>query len=298
MEKKHAFKFKNVLWATDFSKESRACLPYIKYLSTKMKFKNYALYVLPKFSEWVIETAYLKDDELFKTIEKTRESSLKKLDNISKKAELPFEAGVFEGIASEELINFADENKVDMIFAGRRGLSEIEQILIGSTTSRLIRNSHVPVCVIPKTKKNAKIESILCPIDLSESTMAELRYAIPLAKKLGAKIYVVHVSEFFTYRVPVFKRDLLIEKINEKIVEIADEYNYKVEEIIYEIGEPAQKIIEVAKNKKIDLIPMATHQKSPLEKFFLGSIAEKVLMYSNIPVLIIPPTAQAEDEEA
>ena len=289
MTKKNSEKIKRLLWATDFSKESRACLPYIKFISGKLKTHNYAMYVLPKFADWIYETAFLKDDELFETIERTRRSSLKKIEKYSKKSELTFEAEVHEGLASDEIIEYAGKNKVDMIFAGRRGVSEIEQILIGSTTSRLIRNSPVPIFVIPKTKREVKIDTILCPIDLSEWTLKELRYAIPLAKQLGAKLYAIHVSEFFNYKVPVLKRDKLIETINEKIAAIAEEHDYKIEEIIYEIGEPAKKIMEVAKKRKMDLITMATHQRKGFEKFFLGSITEKVLMYCNTPVLVLPP---------
>ncbi len=288
-KKKKSPIIKKVLWATDFSKESRACLPYIKNLSEKMETTNYALYILPKFSDWVYETAFLKDDELFETIANTKANSLKKMKNYSKRSGVPFDSQIIEGIASEELLNFAETNEVDMIFAGRRGVSEIEQILVGSTTSRLIRNSSVPVFVVPKAKREVNIQRILCPIDLSESSLMELKCTIPLARQLGAEIYVVHVSEFFNYKVPVLKRDKLISKINEKIQGLAEERDYKIEKIIYEMGEPAQKIIEVAKKNKVDLITMATHQRSGIEKLFLGSISEKVLMYCNIPVLIIPP---------
>ncbi|MCP4219088.1 MAG: universal stress protein [bacterium] len=295
MSKDNTFKFKNILWATDFSRESRACLPYIKFFADKLKTKNYALYVLPKFSDWIYETAFLRDDELFKTIEKTKITSMRKIENYSKKAEIDFKSDIYEGIASEEVIEYADNNDVDMIFAGRRGVSEIEQMLIGSTTSRLIRNSATPIFVVPKTKKTVKIERILCPLDLSESSLRELQFAIPLAKKLKAKIHVVHVSEFFNYKVPVLKRDILINKINEKINAIAADLKYEIEEICYEIGEPAHKILETAKKKKVDLITLTTHQRSGLEKFFLGSIAEKVLMYCNIPAIILPPPKDEDD---
>ncbi|MCP5106928.1 MAG: universal stress protein [bacterium] len=289
-EKKISSKIQTILWATDFSKESRACLAYVKRFGEKLNTRNHALYILPKFSDWVYEAAFLKDDDLLKTIEKTKENSFKRIETVAKKAEIPLETGVIEGIASEELIRFAENNNVDMIFAGRRGTSEIEEILIGSTTSRLIRNSSIPVFVIPKTRREPKIDRILCPIDLSESSLPELGYGISLARQLDAKLYVVHVAEFFNYRVPVLKRDILIDKINEKIVKIAEENEYKIENIIYEIGEPAQKIIETAKKNKIQLILMATHQRKGFEKLFLGSISEKVLMYCDIPVLILPPS--------
>ncbi len=73
-----------------------------------------------------------------------------------------------------------------------------------------------------------------------------------------------------------------------KILEIAKQSNYNIENIIYDMGEPAQKIIEISKKNKIDLIVMASNQRKGFEKFFLGSITEKVIMYSNIPILVLP----------
>jgi nucleotide-binding universal stress UspA family protein len=244
---------------------------------------------LPKFSDWVYEAAFFSHEDLFQEIENTKKKSLSKIDRDSKKRELGLKPVLLEGIASEEIIKYADENDCDIILAGRRGISEIEEILIGSTTSRLIRNSHKPVMVIPKTKRDVKIERIMAPVDFNEMSLLELHYSIFMARALGAKLYVVHISEFFNYRLPALKRHQLIEKINQKIQKIADDYGYEIEKIIYDEGEPAQKIIEISKKKKIDLVVMTTRQRSGFEKFFLGSITEKVLMYSNTPTLILPP---------
>lgn len=290
MDKKLSSEIKKTLWATDFSNESKFCLPYLKLFSEKLKTKNHALYVLPKFSDWIYETAFFNDEDLHKTIEKTKQQSLDKMLNFSKQSEIRFDVDVVEGIESDEIINFSKSNNIDLIFVGRRGISEIEHILIGSTTSRLTRKSDIPVLVVPREKKDAKVSTILSPIDFSESSLFELNYSIALAKQLGALLYVVHISEFFNIKVPVLKRDKLIEKINKKIEGIAAKHDYRIENIIYDVGEPAQKILEIAKTNEIDLITMATHQRKGIEKFFLGSISEKVLMYSDTPVLILPPS--------
>jgi nucleotide-binding universal stress UspA family protein len=282
---------KTTLWATDFSKESRFCLPYLKLFSNTLKTKNYALYVLPEFSDWVYEAVYLSDDALKRAVESTRKKTVTKILTISRKSGVDFEARVVEGIASEEIINYAKANHVDLIFAGRRGISKIEQMLIGSTTSRLARNSDIPVFVIPKGRRKVKIEKILCPIDLHEFSILELEYAISLSRQFNAALYVVHISEFYNYRVPMFSWDKLTNKVSKKITGLAKQYNYEIDRanIIYDIGEPAHKIIEIASKREIDVITMATHHRKGIEKFFLGSVAEKVLMGSDIPVIILPP---------
>jgi nucleotide-binding universal stress UspA family protein len=289
---------KRILWATDFSEESRFCLPYIKIFSAALSTKNHALYVLPKFSDWVVETAFASEDELAKTIAKIKEQSITKIVSTSKKSNITFEPQVIEGrITNEEIIKYAKEKGIDLIFAGRRGISEIEEILIGSTTSRLIRNSDIPLLIIPKAQRILKIKKILCPIDFSEHSMKELEYAIFLSRHLRAQLFVVHIAEFFNYKVPLFKMEMLISKINKKIEEIAEKHRFKIENIIHDTGEPAKKIIEIAKEKNVDIITMATHQRKGIGKFFLGSISEKVLLYSNIPVLILPPPRPKDKNE-
>jgi len=292
MKTKCAFRIENILWATDLSNESKFCLPYIRYFSEKFNTKNHALYVLPKFSDWVYEAAFFSNEDLIKEIEKTKKKSMSSIENLSKKNKIGFKTEILEGIASEKIINFSDSKKIDIIFAGKRGISELEQLLIGSTTSRLIRNSNLPIFIVPKRIRFSGIKKILTPVDFNSLWLSELKYSIPLAQKLKAKLYVAHISEFFNYKVPFLKRDKLIKSINEKISKVAKEKKYKIENFIYDIGEPAHKIIEISNKNKMDLIVMTTHQRKGFEKFFLGSVTEKVLMASEIPLLILPSSHQ------
>ena len=63
MKTKRKSEIDNILWATDLSNESKFCLPYIQYFSKTFKTKNHALYVLPKFSDWVYEAAFFSNED-------------------------------------------------------------------------------------------------------------------------------------------------------------------------------------------------------------------------------------------
>jgi nucleotide-binding universal stress UspA family protein len=54
------------------------------------------------------------------------------------------------------------------------------------------------------------------------------------------------------------------------------------------VGDPHQCIIDFVREKKIELIVMATHARKGMAHFFLGSVAEKVLRNSPVPVLAVP----------
>ncbi len=54
-------------------------------------------------------------------------------------------------------------------------------------------------------------------------------------------------------------------------------------------GRAAEKILDYAKNQQADIIVMTTHGKSGISRWFFGSVAQKVLQHSPIPVLMISP---------
>ena len=54
-------------------------------------------------------------------------------------------------------------------------------------------------------------------------------------------------------------------------------------------GEPAAKILESAREDKVDLIIMSTHGRSGVSSWVFGSVAERIVRHSPIPVLIVAP---------
>ena len=79
------------------------------------------------------------------------------------------------------------------------------------------------------------------------------------------------------------------EKLLEKIKKIKDI------EIIFAIrkGIDYEEIIKYSKEKKIDIIVIATHGRTGLIHTLLGSVAEKVIRYSKIPVLVTTPPSKS-----
>ena len=63
----------------------------------------------------------------------------------------------------------------------------------------------------------------------------------------------------------------------------------KVETVVVD-GGAAEEILDYAKNNKVDLIVMSTHGKSGISRWFFGSVAQKVLQHSPIPILLIAPS--------
>ena len=162
------------------------------------------------------------------------------------------------------------------------------------------------------------IKKILYATDLSESAVNAFAYAVSLANLYGAGITILHVfaetpgEEFITNMINTDTwekiknrryseaRDQLIGKkrdhiaIKEVLQAFSEEVNvdakdqtFVTDEVLILNGEPAEIIVQTAKEKNCDLIVMGTHGHGGITDVLIGSTAKRVVRQSTIPVLVI-----------
>ena len=138
-------------------------------------------------------------------------------------------------------------------------------------------------------------KKILIATDGSEHTKNAVNYGIDLAKNTGAKLHAIYVVDTAAFAsIPMDAAwesmyELLKQEGDEAtkyVSEKAEEESLDVEKSTIE-GHPAEEIIKYAENNSIDIIVMGTLGKSGLDRFLLGSVAEKVVRNSKIPVLVV-----------
>jgi nucleotide-binding universal stress UspA family protein len=138
-------------------------------------------------------------------------------------------------------------------------------------------------------------EKILIATDGSEYSKNSIDYGLELAKNTGAKVYVIYVIDTAAFAsIPMDAAwesmyALLKEegdKATRYVAEKAEAERLEVERNTVE-GHPAEEIIKYADKNSINLIVMGTLGKSGLDRFLLGSVAEKVVRTSKIPVLVV-----------
>jgi nucleotide-binding universal stress UspA family protein len=141
---------------------------------------------------------------------------------------------------------------------------------------------------------------ILVPLDGSPLAEAALPAALKLASELGSKITLVRVVRppYVVTNVGGSGYAELIVGLREKAVEEATTYlkayqgslrqqGYVVHSHVCEGESPAELILEVAEAQDIDLIIMCTHGRGGLSRWVYGSVADKVLRYAHVPVLLV-----------
>lgn len=142
----------------------------------------------------------------------------------------------------------------------------------------------------------ADIRTILCPIDFSPGSSAALEYGIGLAQKVGAKVHLVHVYPLRLLAAPdggmMVTPDAVAELSEEaaKALErIAEEWAQKGVRLETHVGDgaPHVEILRLADSLPADLIVMGTHGRSGFAHLLIGSVAEKVVRSSKIPVMTV-----------
>lgn len=135
------------------------------------------------------------------------------------------------------------------------------------------------------------LNRILCPTDLSETSILGLQQAVEIAKEHGAELVVMHVSNDF------FRADKTSSYYTDTMGSFADEIG-QLRRMVHDLqdvrcrthhclGNPPHEIVEFAKNEPCDLIVIGSHGRSGFKKMILGSVAEKVINSSETSVLVV-----------
>lgn len=148
-------------------------------------------------------------------------------------------------------------------------------------------------------------ERILVPTDGSDGVERAVRHAVDLAHAHGATLHALYVVNTAGYAgLPM---DASYEGVDEMlradaeeavgIVEaVADDYDVPIETAIIE-GSPSREIVRYAEREGCDLVVMGTHGRGGIDRLLLGSVAEKVVRGSNVPVLTVRVGSEMPDAE-
>ena len=146
---------------------------------------------------------------------------------------------------------------------------------------------------------------ILCPVDFDEYSNGALKEATALALSGAGTMHILHVvqinplfdqgaAEGFTagemYEAQI---EFARKKVEQKLTAIPPEVK---REVIIEIGDPGDSIIDVQAKLGADLVVMATHGRKGFKHLVLGSVAERVVRESRVPVLMVRPAPRDDSD--
>jgi len=202
-----------------------------------------------------------------------------------------------------QIVDYADDNDIDLVVMGTHGRRGVERLMMGSVAEEVVRTSSCPVFTIRNERGGAPgktVRRILVPVDFSDASDVAVAHAKELALTYGAQIDLLHVVEEViypsTYGVePVgLPTDEVVGRVEEALAGLAREdigYEHVMVEAIP--GYAPTTILDYADDHDVDLIVIATHGRTGLDRMLLGSVTERVVRRAPGPVFVVKPKGKS-----
>lgn len=198
------------------------------------------------------------------------------------------------------ILNYAADAEVDLIALGTHGRRGPSRILLGSVAEEVVRRADRPVLTVRGDKEGRAsssphdVDRILAPVDFSDSSRKALQTAKEWGRLYGASLDVLHVvpealhPAFYVGGVQSIydMQPDIEEKVQERLdAFVADTDGPDVEIRSHvQVGNASSDIVAFA-DEEIDLLTMSTHGRTGLDRFLLGSVAEKIVRHAQCPVI-------------
>ena len=206
-----------------------------------------------------------------------------------------------EGVSpAKEIVDYVNEYDIDLVVMGTHGRQGIDRLLSGSVSEEVVRQASCPVFTVlgrDEPQPGPEIHNVLAPVDFSEHARLGLAHARELARDYGAALDVLHVVEE-----AVFPSVYGIDPITPHMPDVQKRATEALERLADEVvdgavptrlhvmsGYAGRDIIDFAQEHDTNLIAMATHGRTGLERFLIGSVAEKVIRSASCPVFTVKP---------
>jgi nucleotide-binding universal stress UspA family protein len=198
------------------------------------------------------------------------------------------------GDISEEILATAHEISADLIVMGTHGRTGINWLLSGSIATTVLRRANCPVLALRSTaaaRKLGETRLIIHPTDFSVNSRAALTVARSLARDLGARLLILHVSPPAILMDGTVAAEIDPSTYRASLEELrtsldGPDLKYPVETRLI-LGLDREEILRTAQETGCDLIVMGTHGRTGLARLLMGSVAESVLPKASCPVMIV-----------
>ena len=208
------------------------------------------------------------------------------------------ETAVVEGPPAEAILDYAADSDADLLAMGTHGRTGVSRYVWGSVAERVVRQAPVPVLTVRETARSRVgdgYDDVLVPTDGSESATAAVDHGLAIAAAAGARVHalnVIDVGDAATTPSVSPPTELLTdleaegERATEEIAARAREAGLDAVTEVRE-GYPADDVLDYVDDNDVDLVAMGTQGRTGLNRYLLGSTAERVVRHAEVPVVAV-----------
>lgn len=212
------------------------------------------------------------------------------------------------GSAADQILRYSEENGIEGIVMATHGRGGAFHWAFGSVARKVLTAATVPTLVV-RAKETAAHpyaaapwRRILVPLDGSERAEAVLPLATDLAKRCGAAVTLARIVTFpgGIYFASPYAPMVAAETFDDEMAqdrEAAKTYLRTVAdrlhaagvavETVTQDGDATSRLLGLLDAQPFDLVVMATHGRTGIPRFVMGSVAERMIEASGTPVLLV-----------
>lgn len=142
--------YDEILVPTDGSPASDAAIEHAIDLADRYDARLHALYVVDGGAYSTLEAG---SEIVLEALESEGKEATERVARVASDAGVDSITNVTSGTAYRSIIDYADENDIDMIVMGTHGRKGIDRYLLGSVTERVVRTSDVPVLTVRQSSE-------------------------------------------------------------------------------------------------------------------------------------------------
>jgi nucleotide-binding universal stress UspA family protein len=279
-------RFRNILYATDFSLQSQAALRYAVSLARKYESQIFLMHVVSADLDPTLSSV-----QALKASEAEDNAAVQSMLKLEPQLEgIPHEFVVRKGDVWAEALKLIEAKAITLLVMGTHGRSGATKVVMGSVAEEIFRRAPCPVLTVGpnvcgEPDMLSDIRTILCPVDFRPESLAAVPYAVSLAEQNQARLYLLHIAGGNLDELPEASLKAALRALVPSGAELWCEPKAFVE-----YGVPAQKILESAEELGVDVIVLGVKAAATLASkspHLAMATAYKIVTESICPVLTV-----------
>jgi nucleotide-binding universal stress UspA family protein len=312
--------FEKILVPLDGSALAATIVSYVGLLARGLKAKVTLLTVvdphaldlaarLEERSPSAIESGGPYASQIFARVERSIKERLQNgVDSLYSQG-IQAESKVVLGEVAEEIVKVAKNEGYGLIAMSTHARRALARGIVGSVTDKVVHASSVPVFTITPAEarkywqRGMSIKTVVVPLDGSSWAEMALPYAEELAQKLTLNVVLARAVDIGVFTViregrpyisPTPLDEELEQEANYYLGGVAEKLKARGLNVTTRLlsGNAARAIVDLAHETPQSIVTMTTRGRSGINRWFVGSVTEKVIRLSGQPVLVVPPPYQ------
>lgn len=268
-----------ILVPCDFSEPAKSAFRLAVEMAYKFGAEVHVVNVieLPVMHDDLLTPMPSFDETLLRELSERSEENFAEMKREVASAQVLIETKIEFGPIVPTILDYLADNKVTLVVMGTKGVTGLEEVFIGSTAEKVVRNSPCPVIAVKRNVSIDELKHIVFPNSLEEGQEDLILHVKALQHALSATLHLVWIETSTKASDDGQTKQQMDEFAKRHMLK-----DYTVN--VFKSNNKETGIIKFTQWANASMIAMGTHARKGLSHFFKGSITEGVVNHVEYPI--------------